>query len=256
VRSLVAKAVATPDYDARPPIAMYCYSYFSGFDARDLEQHFREYHGVGCFPTNDGLVLLAAVWPANRFEEIRGDVEGYFNEACVSVPSVADRMRAARRETKWYATAGVTNYFRQPYGPGWALVGDAGYDKDPITAQGISDAFMDADALAAALDADWAGRQPLTQTLPQYQLKRDLRARPMYEFTLEQATLAPPPPHMQQLFEALRGNRQATNQFCSAITGSTPLPVFMHPENLERIMGRTLLPSPTPNGSLQVHFQG
>jgi hypothetical protein len=50
------------------------------------------------------------------------------------------------------------------------------------------------------------------------------------------ATLEPPPPEIQQLFGALHGNREATNQFFSAITGSTPLPEFMAPENLERIM--------------------
>jgi 2-polyprenyl-6-methoxyphenol hydroxylase-like FAD-dependent oxidoreductase len=48
-----------------------------------------------------------------------------------------------RREEKWYGTAGVPGYFRKPFGGGWALVGDASYNRDPITAQGISDAFID-----------------------------------------------------------------------------------------------------------------
>ena len=58
----------------------------------------------------------------------------------------------------------------------------------------------------------------------------------MYDFTCQLATLEPPPPHMQQLFAALHGNQEATNQFYSAITGSSPLPAFMNPENLDRIM--------------------
>ena len=161
VRSMVAKAVGAPDYDTHPTLAMYCYSYYSGFDAADLEQHFREYQGIGCFPTNDGLTLIAAVWPTSRFEEIRADVEGSFIKACATVETVADRLQDARRETKWLATAGVANYFRRPYGPGWALVGDAAYDKDPITAQGISDAFIDADGLVKALDDGWSARRSL-----------------------------------------------------------------------------------------------
>ena len=52
---------------------------------------------------------------------------------------------------KWYGTAGVPNFFRQPYGAGWALVGDAGYFKDPITTHGMSDAFRDGELLADAL---------------------------------------------------------------------------------------------------------
>jgi hypothetical protein len=60
-------------------------------------------------------------------------------------------------------------------------------------------------------------------------------AKPLYDFTCQLATLEPPPPPMQQLFAALRGNQEATNQFYSAITGSRPLPAFMNPENLDRI---------------------
>ena len=153
-----------------------------------------------------------------------------------SIPSVADRLQASRRETNWFGTAGVRNYFRRPYGPGWALVGDAGYDKDPITAQGISDAFIDAEALTTALDDGWSGRRPLDVALADYQSSRDRRAKPMYDFTCQLATLEPPPPHMQQLFAALRGNQDATNEFYSALTGSRPLPAFMNPKNLDRIM--------------------
>ena len=80
-------------------------------------------------------------------------------KAMESTPGVADRLQRATREEKWIGTAGVPNYFRQPFGPGWALVGDAAYDRDPITAQGISDAFIDAASLAAALDDGWSGRR-------------------------------------------------------------------------------------------------
>jgi 2-polyprenyl-6-methoxyphenol hydroxylase-like FAD-dependent oxidoreductase len=145
-------------------------------------------------------------------------------------------MQGARREEKWFGTAGVTNYFRQTFGPGWALVGDAGYDKDPITAQGISDAFIDAENLTNALDDGWSARGPLDDALAEYQSRRDQRAKPMYDFTCQLATLQPPPPPMQQLFAALHGNQNATNQFYSAMTGSSPLPAFMNPENLDRII--------------------
>ena len=47
-----------------------------------------------------------------------------------------------------------------PSGPGWALVGDAGYHLDPITAQGMLDAFRDAELLAD-------GRRPRPRRQPQ-----------------------------------------------------------------------------------------
>ena len=194
--SLVAREVSAPEYDTKPPLATYYYSYFSGFAAEDIEQHVRDFCGAACFPTNDGLTLLAVVWPSARFKEIRSDIEGHVARVHQSIPAIADRLHGARREERWVGTAGVANYFRKPYGAGWALVGDAGYDKDPLTAQGISDAFIDAQNLAEALDAGFSGRRPLEAALAGYQAGRDDRAKPMYEFTCELARLEPSPPEM------------------------------------------------------------
>jgi hypothetical protein len=90
--------------------------------------------------------------------------------------------------------------------------------------------------LTAALDDGWSARRPLDRALAEYQSGRDARAKPMYDFTCQLATLEPPPRPLQQLFAALHGNQEATNQFYSALTGSTPLPAFMNPENIERIV--------------------
>jgi len=234
--SLVARAVKAEEYDTIPPLATFYYSYYSGFDADDLEQHVRDYDGCACFPTHDGLTLIAGVWSSKRFNEIRADVEGSLMRTLQGIPSVLDRLSRAKREEKWVGTAGVANYFRKPYGPGWALVGDAGYQKDPITAQGISDGFIDAENVAHAVDEGLAERRPLDQALAAYQASRDERVKPLYYFTSKLAAMEPAPPQMRELFGALHGSREATSQFYSAITGSTPLPAFMNSENIGRIM--------------------
>ena len=234
--SLVARAVKAEEYDTIPPLATFYYSYYSGFDADDLEQHVRDYDGCACFPTHDGLTLIAGVWSSKRFNEIRADVEGSLMRTLQGIPSVLDRLSRAKREEKWVGTAGVANYFRKPYGRGWALVGDAGYDRDPITAQGICDAFIDAENLTGALHAGFSGQRALDEALAEYHASRDARVKPMYHFTCELARLEPPPPPLQALFAALHGNREATNQFYSAITGARPLQEFMNPENIGRIV--------------------
>jgi 2-polyprenyl-6-methoxyphenol hydroxylase-like FAD-dependent oxidoreductase len=238
VHSLVAKAVRAPEYDAAPPLTTNYYSYYRGFEADDIEMYIRAYQAVGCFPTHDGLTLIAVLWPSHRFQEIRSDIQGHVMKVLESTPLVADRLGRATREEKWVGTAGVPNYFRQAFGPGWALVGDAAYNKDPITAQGISDAFIDAASLADAVDDGWSGRRPLGEALAAHQSGRDGRAKPLFDFTRQMATLEPPPPQMQQLFAALRDNQEATNQFFSAITGSSPLPGFMNPENIARLVAQ------------------
>jgi 2-polyprenyl-6-methoxyphenol hydroxylase-like FAD-dependent oxidoreductase len=236
VHSMVAGAVQSPEYDARPAVATFYYSYFSGFDAEDIEQYVRSHLGVACFPTHDGLTTIVTVWPVSRFQEIRTDIEGSVRKAHASTPTVADRMQRAKREEKWMGTAGIPHYFRKPYGPGWALVGDAGYVKDPITAQGISDAFLDAEGLSAALDDGFAGRREMEEALGGYQSARDRRVRPLYDFTYQLAQLEPPPPVLQELFGALHHDQKETNAFYSAITGASPLPAFMNPDNIGRIV--------------------
>jgi 2-polyprenyl-6-methoxyphenol hydroxylase-like FAD-dependent oxidoreductase len=250
VNSFVARTVRAPEYDAEPVAACAYYSYFSGLRQDDIELYVRENVAFGGAPTNDGLHLVMVNWPTRDFPALRNDVDGHVWRALEAAPDFLARVREARREEKWYGTAGVPGYFRKPYGKGWALVGDASYNRDPITAQGISDAFIDAESLVEALSPGLLGRRSpkreggsgngvLDDRLAVHESARNERARPMYEFTSHLATLAPPPPEMQALFGALRHNQDATNAFLSAITGAIPLPDFMSNENIGRIMAAT-----------------
>jgi len=236
VNSMVARAVGAAEYDARPVAACGYYSYFSDVAQDDIELYVREHCAFGGVPTNDGLHLVMVNWPAGEFPSVRADVEGRVSRALDLSPDFAARVRQGRREEKWYGTAGLPNYFRKPYGKGWALVGDASYNRDPITAQGMSDAFIEAEMLADAVTTGLSGGGVLDELLAACESARNERVRPMYEFTYQLAQLEPPPPQLQQLFGALRGNQEATNAFLSAITGAIPLPEFMSEENLGRIM--------------------
>jgi len=236
VNSFVARAVRAPEYDVRPVAACGYYSYFSGVRQDDIELYVRDHHAFGGAPTNDGLHLVMVNWPARDFAAVRADIDGHVWRALDSAPGFAARVREGRREDTWHGTAGVPGYFRKPYGKGWALVGDASYNKDPITAQGISDAFIEAEMLATALTAEWSGAGMHEERWAALETARNERVRPMYEFTSQLATLEPPSPEMRALFSALRGNQDATNAFLSAITGAIPLPDFMSHENVGRIM--------------------
>jgi 2-polyprenyl-6-methoxyphenol hydroxylase-like FAD-dependent oxidoreductase len=136
-----------------------------------------------------------------------------------------------------FGTADLPNLYRRPYGPGWALVGDAGYHKDPITAQGITDAFRDAELLAEAIEDGFSGRQPLLTALAGYERRRNEETMPMYEPTCQFAALQPPPPEMQQLIAALHGNQEEAGRFIGTVAGTVPILEFFAPENLTRIVG-------------------
>ena len=236
VNSFVARTVRAPEYDCRPVAACAYYSYFSGVTQDDIELYVRDRYAFGGAPTNDGLHLVMVNWPASDFPRVRGDVEGHVWPALEGSPDFAARVRGGRREENWYGTAGVPGYLRKPYGKGWALVGDASYNRDPITAQGISDAFIDAESLADALSSVLSGNGTFEERLAAHETARNERVRPMYEFTTQLAALESPAPEMQALFGALRGNQDATNAFLSAMTGAIPMTDFMSSENIGRIM--------------------
>jgi 2-polyprenyl-6-methoxyphenol hydroxylase-like FAD-dependent oxidoreductase len=234
--SRVAAAVDAPVYDEKPAVEGAYYAYWSGVETSGFELFIRPDRAVGAIPTNDDLTLVLAAWPIADMDAVRADVEGNYRKALELAPSLADRVAAGTRESRFHAAGDLPGFFRTPYGPGWALVGDAGYTIDPSTAQGISDAFRDAEQLAAALDDALSGRRPYGEALAAFHHERDEAVRPMYELTFDLATLEPPPPELQQLLGAAAGQPAAMDAFARMMTGVMPVPEFFAPEHLDGIM--------------------
>jgi 2-polyprenyl-6-methoxyphenol hydroxylase-like FAD-dependent oxidoreductase len=242
--SLVAKAVQPEQYhERRSHMAMY-YAYWSDLPSVGFDTTIRadSRRGWAAIPTNDGLTVLPFGWPVEEFHANRGDIEGNFLAAVALAPEFAERVHAARRESRFVGSAELPGYFRTPFGRGWALVGDAGYHKNPITAMGINDAFRDAELLAGALDDVFAGRRPFAEAMGDYQQVRDREALPVYEFTDDFAQLHPPPPEMQQLLGAMHGNQEAMDGFVSVQASTLPAPDFFAPERIGRIMAHAGAP--------------
>ena len=200
-----------------------------------FETYIRPSRGMAAWPTNDGLTLLIAGWPYAEFDANKKDIEGNYMKTVELAPAFAKRVRAARREDRFVGTA-VPNYVRKPFGPGWALVGDAGYNKDFITAQGITDAFRDAEHCASAVDEAFSGTRTFDDAMGEYQAKRDAHVLPMYEFTTMLATLQPPPPDLQRLLAAVHGNREAMDEFARVNAGVNSPAAFFSEENTKRVL--------------------
>ena len=235
LRSLVAEAVSAEEYHQAPELEAGYYTYWSGLP---LDGHFEAYdrgnRGWAAWPTHDGLTVVVGSWPIAEFETNKRDVEHHYLEMFDRAPSFAERLRAARREDRIVGMR-VRNFFRTPYGPGWVLVGDAGYNKDFITAQGISDAFRDAELAATGIDAWLSGAQPYDAAMKAYQSSRDAHVLPMFEFTCQFARLQPQPPEMQQLMAAIAGNQEAMNGFVRVFSGLVSPAEFFAPGNVGNI---------------------
>ena len=236
LHSLVARTVQAPTYNEKPTFTCAYYTYWSGVPMEGIEIYHRNHREILAFPTNDDQVVVFVEWPYTEFHTFRADIEGNFLTTLELAPSLAERVHSGKREARFVGTADLPNFFRKPYGPGWALVGDAGYHKDPLTGKGITDAFRDAELLTEAIDSGFAEHRSLDEALADYERQRNETVMPIYELTCQFAGLEPLAPQMQQLFAALRGNQVEMNRYFGILAGTVPIPEFFSPEHIGRII--------------------
>lgn len=239
LHSLVARSMQAPIYNARPTFACAYYAYWSGVPHTGVETYMREQRTIALFPTNDDHVVVYVAWPYQEFDKFRADIENNYLQTLDLVPDLAARIRSGRREGRFRGTADMQNFFRQPYGPGWALVGDAGYHKDPAQAFGITDAFRDAELLVEAIDSAFSGHRPLDEALASYEQQRNAVAFPLYDLTCQIASFEKLFPQLEQFLQALSRNPTETACFLAVLEGTIPIHEFFDPANIARIMGQS-----------------
>lgn len=180
--SFVAKQVAAEEYDVDEGNSFGYYSFYSGLPLDRMEMHFNQRHVLFHFPTHNNQACIAIEAPRELFPEARRDPKGWVEDAFRRLaPSIGQHLDSATCEEQYFGMSGRTSLFRKPYGPGWALIGDAGYLKDPVLGTGIDDAFRDAELVAAALHTAFAGESDMETALAAYHARRDAESRPAYE---------------------------------------------------------------------------
>jgi flavin-dependent dehydrogenase len=233
--SHVARAVGAAEYEQVPSLTCWYFSYWAEVPSDSLELYDRHGRAMFAFPTNDDLFAVFVAWPASELGVVRADIERQFLAALDGAPALGERVRAGRRADRFYGATDVRSFMRKPYGPGWALVGDAGCHKDPYLALGVADAFRDAELLADAIDAGLTGRAPMNDALADYERRRNEATMPDYRLNVARAQFTVSPQE-RALRAALYGNAEATRQFFLAVEGLAPREAFFARENLDRIM--------------------
>ena len=177
--SAVAKLVAAETYIAGLASSGLVYGYFQGLPDNGLNWYFAESAAAGVIPTNHGQHCVFVGLPRERFAvAFRGDVErGFLGLLQKCGPQLKAAVESATRSGSLRGFAGAHGFMRQPSGPGWALVGDAGYFKDPLTAHGITDALRDAEFLARAILAGGS------HAMARYRQERDALSIPLFRVT-------------------------------------------------------------------------
>jgi flavin-dependent dehydrogenase len=235
--SFVANAVGAEFYRKVPAECFIYYSYFSGVRT-EFHSRIGERQQVGIWPTHDDNTLVAVMRKNDAFGDFRADVEGNFHSIIRDiVPDFAEELATkGRQEDKFYPMRYPDNYYRQSFGPGWALVGDAGYHKDPLTGLGISDAFEYADLLANRVHEGLGGQRPMDEALAEYQRVRDEKSHAGFDFTCAISTLELTP-QLLAVFRALGGNAEAAKDFFAMIGGGMTGEEFFAPERMAALLG-------------------
>jgi flavin-dependent dehydrogenase len=202
LHSLLARTVGATAYRHKPPLTCAYLSYWADVPTDGLEFYHRTHRAVSAIPTNDDQVCIGLAWRHDEFQEFRRDIEGNFMCTLDIAPSLAERVRGGRRVERIVGTASLPNQFRRPYGDGWVLVGDAGYYRDPITGQGITDAFRSADLASDAIDEFLSGSKGYDDAMSGYEERRNAVSMPMYDVTCRLAALDTPSPESMQLYAA------------------------------------------------------
>ena len=234
--SRVARRVKAEQYNETPPLQVSYYTYVSSLPMEGrYEVHLRPDRGFAAWPTNDDLTVVIAGWPRSELAANRKDIEGNFVATLELVPDFAARFHAAARETRFVGQS-LAGFMRKPFGAGWALVGDAGYTKDFITALGISDAFRDAELCATGLHEALSGNRAFEVAMADYQTERDRRSLPFYAFTAQLATLQFPPPELEPILAAVQSNQESMNAF-ARVGGAVASPAeFLSERNVARLL--------------------
>jgi 2-polyprenyl-6-methoxyphenol hydroxylase-like FAD-dependent oxidoreductase len=189
LHSRVARDVKPPEYNTIPSLTFAYYTYWSGIQVEGIHFYFFEDAcGILVFPTHWGQTCVAVGGERSGFHEFRKHALGNYMDVIDRVPELSEQVRSGKQEQRLQGTADQPNYFRKPYGPGWALVGDAGYHRDFITGLGINDAFRDAELLSRAVHEGFGEKRPIDEAMADYENTRNDLAMPLYEITTKMAS--------------------------------------------------------------------
>ena len=184
--SQVARWVGAQRYNERPAGRPVYLGYFHGVQdlaQTTIEMFFQDERFGFCFPMRPDEHLLCVEARPAEFDEIRREPLAWLTATLRTLPGMEERMRTAEVDGRVVGIRSVDNCFRKPYGPGWALTGDAAYVKDPCTGYGVGDALLQGFLLGRALAAYLDGA-PWEETMASYQERRDAQMTPLYHQTV------------------------------------------------------------------------
>jgi 2-polyprenyl-6-methoxyphenol hydroxylase-like FAD-dependent oxidoreductase len=212
------------------------YAYWDGLQTDGVEFYVRDKSDILVFPTHDGLTCIWAGRIHSDWNLYRSNVQATYNSIISLAPSLARRLESARQASQFKGTSKLPNFYRQSFGKGWALVGDAAYHRDPLTGMGIGDAFLGAELLAKAITAEPFGKAAdFDAALGSYQADFRNKTMHVFEYTLNAARLKDPI-NTLSFYKKIASSALATTWFMDVLAGSLGLKEFLMRSNAASLL--------------------
>ncbi|ASQ97983.1 hypothetical protein CGL27_37615 [Streptomyces sp. 11-1-2] len=251
--STVARLVGAEKYDSHPVLNKSHWSYWADLphDGKVRTYRHRHQHAF-TWPTHDGLTIVGVALPVEDFKASPDQgrdatVIAAFEDVD---PEFAARLRETRRVDKWM-TGAVPNFLRHCHGPGWALVGDAGYTRDPITAAGITDSLRGAELLVEAVEPALSGDRDLAAALADYARRRDALVGGHFRYTRDHAALADYNREELEFIRAMARSPHHGSGMVGMFATIVPPAEFYSPANIHALFEH-IPPGPDPGWKIRM----
>ena len=218
-QSLVANLVKAQTYARGQSRSGCVYGYFSNIQSDGFHWYFNNNAAGGVIPTNENQHCVFAAVPADHFADTyREDMAGGFRKiARANSPELHQMLEDAQLVGRLHGFVGFAGHMKQSYGPGWCLVGDSGYFKDPLTAHGITDALRDGELLSEAILRGEA------RAFVRYQENRDALSKDLFEVTDKIASFDWDNNKIKSLHSQLSASMKIETEFVAGLTAKTSL---------------------------------
>jgi len=213
--SSVAGMVGAGMARSHPSLTCGFYAYWSGVPVDGVEFFLRQGRDILVFPTHDDFTCIWVGRSNTEWSAYRADIETTYLASLD--PALLARVQRGQRETSFKGTHRLPNFYRNCAGPGWALVGDAAYHRDPLTGMGIGDAFLGAELVADAAHVGFAG--DLDSALGEYQEALREKTGAVFEYTLMSAALKDPQPQ-EALYRAIAARPDMVQRLMNVLGGT------------------------------------
>jgi flavin-dependent dehydrogenase len=209
--SAIARMVGAEEYRRVEGQSCGFYSYWTGLPTDQVNIFITGPVFAFTFPSHDGQVCAGLEVSMDHWQELRADPEAFIIKTFEPLnPGIAEALRGATRVEKMLGMSAKASFLRKPYGPGWALAGDAAYLKDPIQGTGVDDAFRDADHLSESLHSWLSGVSTFEAAMAAHHTRRDEEQIPRYDLICELAKMKPFTPEIMMRMAEDQARNAAT----------------------------------------------